>query len=87
MEETPPDTAPKTGLNILANYDFVECNGRRGKPLNFSGKEHTRGIFCHAPSTLLVRLPSRASTFPPWSASTVTNKPARNAEASVFRSR
>ena len=63
LEETPPDTAPKTGLNILANYDFVECNGRRGKPLNFSGKEHTRGIFCHAPSTLLVRLPSPGKHF------------------------
>jgi alpha-galactosidase len=57
LQEVPKQTKPEPSLNIVANYDFAQCNGRYDKPLNFSGKLHKRGIYCHAPSKILVRLP------------------------------
>jgi alpha-galactosidase len=50
-------------LVVLANHDPVQLNGRDGKPLRIGDKAFTRGLFCHAPSRILVRLPGPAETF------------------------
>jgi len=51
------------GLEIIANHDPVQKNARFGKPLNLAGTPYTHGLFCHATSTIVVRLPSPGRTF------------------------
>lgn len=51
------------GLEILANHDAVQKNARLGKPLKIGDVQYTRGLYCHAPSHLVVHLPSPASKF------------------------
>lgn len=51
------------GLVVLANHDPVIKNGRGGKPLRLAGQEFTRGLYCHAFSKILVRLPGPGDTF------------------------
>lgn len=63
LGETSSQTGPKAGINIIANYDFLQCNGRFDKPLNIAGKVYKRGIYGHAPSKLLVRLPGQGHHF------------------------
>ena len=63
FQQPPKQTKPQPGLSIVANYDFVQCNGRYDKPLNFSEKLHKRGIYCHAPSKIRVRLPGPGKSF------------------------
>jgi alpha-galactosidase len=48
---TPP------GLYVLTNHDPVQLNARGGKPLNLAGKTFRRGLYCHANSRIIVRLP------------------------------
>jgi hypothetical protein len=52
-------------LDILANYDnpWFEQNHRQNKPLKVGGKDFTRGLMCHAPSKVVVRLPGPGKTF------------------------
>jgi alpha-galactosidase len=54
--------APQPGLLVIANNDDVHKNNRGGKPLNLAGTPYTRGIYCHAVSKILVRLPSPGKT-------------------------
>ncbi len=58
-------TKPVTtsGLIVLANNDPVQINGRSGKPLNINGKTFSSGLYCHANSRVVVRLPSKGSQF------------------------
>lgn len=51
------------GVEVVANHDPVLKNARFGKPLKIGGTEYTRGLYCHAPSQLVVHLPSPATRF------------------------
>jgi hypothetical protein len=53
---TPPQ-APEPGLDVLANNDAVVQNGRGSMPLKIGSREFTRGLYCHAVSKVVVRLP------------------------------
>jgi len=53
----------KPGLTVIANHDPVQKNGRAGKPLRLGEQQYTRGLFCHAFSKLLARLPGPGATF------------------------
>jgi alpha-galactosidase len=60
------DAAPaasRPGVEVVANYDLIQKNARFGKPLNLAGATFTRGLFCHANSQIVVRLPSPAARF------------------------
>ncbi len=48
---------------VFANYDRASRNTRQDKPLRIAGTEYARGIYGHAKSTTLVRLPAAASEF------------------------
>ncbi len=60
-----PDRAPgwQPGLVVLANHDPVTLNQRDGRPLNLAGTLYTRGLYCHAVSHVVVRLPGPARRF------------------------
>ncbi|MCC6727786.1 MAG: NPCBM/NEW2 domain-containing protein [Chthonomonadales bacterium] len=59
-----PETAePAVGLEVLANNDPVQCNARAGKPMSIAGRRFMRGLYCHAVSRVLVRLPAPAARF------------------------
>ncbi len=58
--------APKTdtaGLTVLANHDPVQRNTRGGKPLRLGNRQFERGLYCHASSQIMVRLPMPGGTF------------------------
>ena len=61
LRPTPERIEP--GLIVLANNDEVSRNGRRRGPLNIAGTKYRRGLFCHAVSKVIVRLPSPGKTF------------------------
>jgi len=61
--EKAPAAQPAPGLLVLANNDAVTKNGRGGKPLMIVDKEYKRGLFCHAVSKIVVRLPAPGKTF------------------------
>ncbi|HNY86080.1 MAG TPA: NPCBM/NEW2 domain-containing protein, partial [Candidatus Hydrogenedentes bacterium] len=58
------DTAlpPAPSLVVLENHNPVQKNGRFGKPLRIGETEHARGLYVHASSKVLVRLPGPAKT-------------------------
>ncbi|HOX37547.1 MAG TPA: alpha-galactosidase, partial [Candidatus Brocadiia bacterium] len=58
---TPKPPAP--GLEVAANYDAVQKNARFGGPLKLGGMKYSHGLFCHAPSRLIARLPSPGKAF------------------------
>ena len=52
------------GLVVLANHDPVLKNTRgEGRPLTIAKKEYRRGLYCHAASHVVVRLPGPGKTF------------------------
>lgn len=51
------------GLTVLANNDPVQRNGRAGKPMSIAGVSHGRGLYCHAVSKVVVRLPGKGERF------------------------
>lgn len=55
----------KPRLFVLANHQKVNRNKRTydGQALNISGTTYTRGLYCHAVSRILVRLPVAAKSF------------------------
>jgi alpha-galactosidase len=58
------DTAkPGPGLYVLANNDPVQLNARNGKPMRIVDKSYSRGLYCHAMSKVLVRLPGEGAEF------------------------
>ncbi|HQE82001.1 MAG TPA: NPCBM/NEW2 domain-containing protein [Candidatus Hydrogenedentes bacterium] len=60
---SPGEPLAEPGLAILANYDPVQRNVHMGKPLKLQDKPFVRGLFCHAPSMILVRIPSGGREF------------------------
>jgi len=53
----------KPGLIVLANYGPVQQNARDGQPLKIAEKQFTHGLYCHAQSKIIVRLPGPAQSF------------------------
>ncbi|MHB0998367.1 MAG: NPCBM/NEW2 domain-containing protein, partial [Armatimonadota bacterium] len=53
----------QTGLIVLANYGSVQQNSRDGNPLKIGSQTYDNGLFCHAESRILVKLPSPGSHF------------------------
>lgn len=52
------------GLLVLANHDAVLLNGRPdGRPLKVGQAEFRKGLLCHAPSKVVVRLPGPGKKF------------------------
>lgn len=51
------------GITVIANHDPVQRNARNGRPLRLGDQQYARGFYCHAPSRLIVRLPSAGETF------------------------
>ena len=56
------DAPPKPGLEVIENRDRVQKNSRYGRPLEIGGVKYARGLFCHAPSKILVHLPGPAKS-------------------------
>ncbi|MBN2132896.1 MAG: NPCBM/NEW2 domain-containing protein, partial [Sedimentisphaerales bacterium] len=54
---------PESGLIVVANHDPVQNNARAGRPLKLGPTEYTRGLYCHATSHVVVRLPQAGQTF------------------------
>ncbi|MBL7223728.1 MAG: alpha-galactosidase [Candidatus Brocadiae bacterium] len=63
FEATATEAAGGAGLLVLANHDPVILNNRGGRPLRTGGKEYRRGLYCHAVSKVVVRLPGPGKTF------------------------
>ena len=62
--ETPSASPrPDTGLVVLANHDAVLRNTRGGRPLAIGKTTYARGLYCHAVSKVLVRLPGPGKSF------------------------
>lgn len=59
--QPPPRT--DSALAVLANHGPVQRNARGAKPLRIAGREFVRGLYCHAPSKLVVRLPGPGERF------------------------
>lgn len=55
--------ALQPGLEVVSNYDLVQKNARFGKPLKLAGQSIVHGLFCHANSRIIVRLPGPGKTF------------------------
>jgi len=51
------------GLVVLANHDAVQKNARAGRPLRLGSAEYRRGLYCHAVSKIIVRLPGPGKSF------------------------
>lgn len=57
-------SAPQTlGLEVVTNHDPVQKNGRFGEALKLRDQEYTRGLYCHAESRIIVRLPAPGKNF------------------------
>jgi alpha-galactosidase len=55
--------APEAGLMVLANNDPVQLNTRGGRPMRIADKQYSRGLYCHAVSKVVVRLPGPGKSF------------------------
>ena len=62
-EESGSKDAAKPGLVVLDNYGPVQQNGRDGGPLKIAETQFRRGLYCHAISRVLVRLPGPGKAF------------------------
>lgn len=60
VQATPP---VEPALVVLANHDPVQKNSRHARPLLLAGQAHNRGLYCHAPSKIIVRLPGPGASF------------------------
>jgi len=57
------EAAPVPGLDVYANHDPVTQNSRSGQPMRIGERTFTRGLYCHAVSTVEVRLPAAGKRF------------------------
>jgi alpha-galactosidase len=63
LEGASPPAPAQPGLVVLANYKKVQQNARDGQPLKIGGIQYARGLYTHAPSRILVRLPGAGAAF------------------------
>ena len=63
LVESPPTAPAKPGLVVRENYGPVQQNARDGRPLKIADKEFARGLYCHAVSEIVVRLPGPGKSF------------------------
>jgi len=56
-------SAPEAFISVLANHGSVQRNARGGKPLRIGNGRYASGLYCHAPSRLVVRLPGNGKSF------------------------
>ena len=64
FEGVQSNAAEQPHLVVIENHDAVQKNARGGRPMTLAGKQHTRGLYCHANSTVVVKnLPAGAKTF------------------------
>jgi alpha-galactosidase len=63
FQGTPVAEESPAGLIVVANNDPVQLNGRAGAPLRIKDQEYRRGLYCHAVSKVVVRLPGPGKTF------------------------
>ena len=54
---------PADRLIVLANNDPVQKNARAGRALRIADRIYWRGLYCHAPSKVVVKLGSPAKAF------------------------
>ena len=54
---------PADGLVVLANNDPVQLNARHGRPMKIVDTQYSRGLYCHAVSKVVVRLPGPGKSF------------------------
>ncbi len=59
VEVAPPDAR----LVVVDNHDLMQKDGRLGRPMNLAGVRYRRGLFCHANSEVVVRLPGPGKAF------------------------
>lgn len=52
-----------SGIYVLANHDACIKNQRAGRNLRIADKEFTHGLYCHAFSKIIVKLPSEGENF------------------------
>ena len=53
----------REGIEVVSNHGPVQSNARGGEPLLLASEQFTRGLYCHAPSRLIVHLPKPAHLF------------------------
>lgn len=53
----------REGIEVLGNHGPVQPNARGGEPLLIGSERFARGLYCHAPSRLVVHLPKPARSF------------------------
>ena len=63
FEGVPFSPKIESGLAVLANHDPVQLNNRNGRPMRLGEKDFPRGIYCHAVSKVVVRLPGPGKDF------------------------
>lgn len=54
---------PEPGLHVITNYGPVQRNQRDGNRLRIADQTFEKGLYCHAHSKILVRLPGPAKSF------------------------
>lgn len=59
----PTEQKTQGRLVVLANHDPVQKNARAGRPLRIADKVYHRGLYCHAPSKVVVKLDSPGEAF------------------------
>jgi alpha-galactosidase len=52
-----------SGLLVVSNHGPVQQNARGSEPLRIGPKSYQRGLYCHAPSKVIVRLPGPGKSF------------------------
>ncbi len=63
FEGVTPTRSTEPALVVFANLDPVQKNSRAGKPMRLANQEYTRGLYCHAFSKIIVRLPAPGASF------------------------
>jgi len=63
FEGQQPQRPVEPALVVLANHDPVWKNARGGKPMRIVDQSYTRGLYCHAFSKIIVRLPGPGASF------------------------
>src|ERR1035437_4905350 len=77
--------AAEPALVVLTNHGPVWKNARGDRPMHLGEKEYAHGLYCHAPSKIIVRRLGRARGSPPLPAWTPTTRPPSG--AAVWTSR